>query len=89
MNRENTRRATGARGSDPRLVRETGRGRRDGTAAPVWECDERSRGSDYGPRKRPRRAYEEEKRPHAMQLPHMLSWFIGELPTPVLFDGTC
>lgn len=74
--------------SPPVRDRETRWGRRDVPAVPAWDREERGgRGRDGGPRGGQGRDFEEEKGRH-VQLPGVVSWFIGELPTPASFDGT-
>lgn len=60
---------------------------------PVWERDDRSgagggpqRGRD-GPRGGPPDRDEDKGAGRQVQLPGVLSWFIGELPAPASFDG--
>lgn len=71
-----------ARQQSPARDREMRWGRRDLPTAPSW--DRGGRGRD-GPCTG--KGFEENKG-HHVQLPGMVSWFIGELPTPALFDGT-
>ena len=77
-----------ARPQSPARERETRWGRRDVPTVPSWDREERGgRGRD-GPRGGQGRDFEEEKGRH-VQLPGVVSWFIGELPTPASFDGMC
>ncbi|KAF9474614.1 Suf-domain-containing protein [Pholiota conissans] len=53
-----------------------------------WDRDDRGPGgSGRGGREPPASRERDEDKPRPAQLPGILSWFIGELPTPSSFDG--
>ncbi|TBU57853.1 Suf-domain-containing protein [Dichomitus squalens] len=75
-----------ARAGSPGPVRGRDRDRWDGPphrrhGSPMWD---RERERDVPP---PRRFKEEREEDKGVQLPSVLSWFIGTLPTPNSFDG--
>lgn len=70
-----------ARQQSPARDREMRWARRNVPTAPLWDRGGRGRDGLH------RQQDIGENKGHHVQLPGMVSWFIGELPTPALFDG--
>lgn len=80
------------RAPSPSREREWDRERRDGHrgrrhGSPGWDR-ERDR-SDYNNAGRSGGGYKEKEEEKSVTLPPVLSWFVGQLPPPGSFDGTC
>lgn len=82
QNHKRPRPSSPVRGDREREIRWEGPPRRR-FSPPAWDRDDRGR----APLPPPRTQEREEEKPRGTGIPPVISWFIGELPTPASFDG--